>query len=389
MMIEQNTNYAYKLKYMDNPTFDKVRELSTKNYRELPQALQDELYEALNRGVDILDSEPQMTAYLFAFGKMHQAKLDYAFGKLPEEFLEQPEINIIDYGCGQALGMMCYADFLYDSYADFLYDSISKYYDHKIGSMIVDVTPNTTIVRTITLIEPSEICLKRAALHASIFFPNAEIKTINKKLDELIKEDIVCKEDIPTLHIFSNILDRNCYDLIKFSSYLQGVLKGYNQFVCVSPYSNKCIIDSRLNIFCRILNGNEWFYKSFDKFEFFSNDTSNAFCSAQILIFSVGETKDILRTLTSDYEIEHGLSIGRNAVYSEDGKRLLKYYNTEMPQTYSIPDGVVIICNKAFWWCKYIKQVTIPNSVIRIGKDAFAFCRSLRGNQHSKFRHPH
>ena len=110
MMIEQNTNYAYKLKYMNNPTFDKVRDLSTKFYRELPQALQDELYEALNRGIDILDSEPQMTAYLFAFGKMHQSKLDYAFGKLPKEFLEQLEINIIDYGCGQALGTMCYAD---------------------------------------------------------------------------------------------------------------------------------------------------------------------------------------------------------------------------------------------------------------------------------------
>lgn len=114
MMIEQNTNYAYKLKYMGSPTFDKVRDLSTKFYRELPQALQGELFEALNRGIDILDSEPQMTAYLFAFGKMHQAKLNYAFDKLPKEFFEQPEINIIDYGCGQALGTMCYADYLRD-----------------------------------------------------------------------------------------------------------------------------------------------------------------------------------------------------------------------------------------------------------------------------------
>ena len=90
MMIEQNTNYAYKLKYMDNPTFDKVRDLATKFYRELPKELQDELFEALNRGIDILDSEPQMTAYLFAFGPMHKAKLEYAFTKLPEDFLEQP-----------------------------------------------------------------------------------------------------------------------------------------------------------------------------------------------------------------------------------------------------------------------------------------------------------
>ena len=78
-MIEQNTNYAFKLKYMGNPSFEKVRDLSTRFYRELPKELQDELYEALNRGVDILDSEPQMVTYLYAFGPMHQAKLNYAF----------------------------------------------------------------------------------------------------------------------------------------------------------------------------------------------------------------------------------------------------------------------------------------------------------------------
>ena len=147
MIIEQNTNYAYKLKYMENPTFDKVRDLAIKFMRELPTQLQDELYEALNRGIDILDSEPQMVTYLYAFGPMHQAKLNYAFKHLPKEFLEQPEINIIDYGCGQALGTMCYADYLRENG-----------YAQK--------------VKTITLIEPSEICLKRAAIHASMFFPD-------------------------------------------------------------------------------------------------------------------------------------------------------------------------------------------------------------------------
>ena len=185
MIIEQNTNYAYKLKYMDNPTFDKVRDLSTKFYRELSQALQDELYEALNRGLDILDSEPQMEAYLHAFGPMHQAKLDYAFNHLPEEFFEQPQINIIDYGCGQALGTMCYADFLRDSGC-------------------------SQEINTITLIEPSEMCLKRAALHVSAFFPNAEIKTVNKTFDELDENDICCDENVPTLHIFSNVFTYLC-----------------------------------------------------------------------------------------------------------------------------------------------------------------------------------
>lgn len=40
-ITEQNTNYAYKMKYMGNPTFDKVRNMSTTFYRELPKALQD------------------------------------------------------------------------------------------------------------------------------------------------------------------------------------------------------------------------------------------------------------------------------------------------------------------------------------------------------------
>jgi TPR repeat protein len=241
MIIEQNTNYAYKLKYMDNPTFDKVRGLSTKFYRELPQALQDELFEALNRGIDILDSEPQMTAYLFAFGKMHQAKLNYAFDKLPKEFFEQPEINIIDYGCGQALGTMCYADFLRE-----------KGYSQK--------------VKALTLIEPSEICLKRAALHASVFFPGAEIKTVNKKFDYLTKDDIVCSEETPTLHILSNVLDILCFDLERFAEIMKSCLKGIYQLVCVGPYFKDTIKDKRMRSFAEHINS-ETFYETLDKRE--------------------------------------------------------------------------------------------------------------------------
>ena len=243
MIIEETTNYAYKLKYMDNPTFDKVRDLSTKFYRELPQALQDELFEALNRGIDILDSEPQMTAYLFAFGKMHQAKLNYVFCKLPEEFFEQPEINIIDYGCGQALGTMCYADFLRENG-----------YEQK--------------VKTITLIEPSEICLKRAALHVSEFFPNAVIKTVNKRFDDLTQDDIVCSEETPTLHILSNVLDMLNFNLERFAGLVKSCLNGYNQFVCVGPYFKYSIKDERMSKFRTLIQVKKYFFKTFDKHEF-------------------------------------------------------------------------------------------------------------------------
>ncbi len=456
MMIEQNTNYAYKLKYIENPTFNKVRDLSTKFYRELPQALQDELFEALNRGVDILDSEPQMTTYLYAFGKMHQAKLEYAFSKLPKEILELPEINIIDYGCGQALGTMCYADYLRENC-----------YSQK--------------VKSITLIEPSEMCLKRAALHASVFFPNAEIKTVNKEFDNLIQSDIICSEETPTLHILSNVLDVLNFDLDKFSTLIKDSLNGYNQFVCVGPYFNYSVKDERMKKFCSIIQGNESYVKIFDKNEFDKDKT----WTAQILCFSIGKLKwkktlkqqnlffvgeysletykamfncaqfdfvdnpkkegsvffrcgflpngvpnygaidekakailnnaslselerdarlrisvyktyvtaieneqevkkefllPILQannTVATDEDIANGVEDEFGVVYTEDGKRLLKCNNHELV-VYNIKDGTKVICNNAFGGHISLQQITIPNSIERIGDNPFHGCDKLK-----------
>ena len=349
MMIEQNTNYAYKLKYMSNPTFDKVRDLSTKFYRELPQALQNELFEALNRGVGILDSEPQMTAYLFAFGKMHQAKLEYAFGKLPKEFFEQPEIDIIDYGCGQALGTMCYADFLREN------GYLQK-------------------VKAINLIEPSEICLKRAALHASVFFPEAEIKTVNKNFDDLTQDDIVCSEETPTLHILSNVLDMLSFDIDKFANLVKDCLIGYNQFVCVGPYFNYSEVDNRMTEFCLLLNGDDYYSQSFDKYEF-DEDKS---WTAQILCFSDAEEKVYsLPTEVTKIEIDGGLKDEHGVVYSKDGNRLLKCNNLKL-KTYSIKSGTKEICYLAFESCSLLSKITIPDSMTKIGDQAFLACNSLQ-----------
>ena len=367
MMIEQSTNYAYKLKYMDNPTFDKVRDLSTKFYRELPQALQDELFEALNRGIDILDTEPQMAAYLFAFGKMHQAKLSYAFGKLPKEFLEQPEINIIDYGCGQALGTMCYADFLCNKGC-------------------------TQKVKTITLIEPSEICLKRAALHASVFFPDAEIKTVNKSFDDLTQDDIVCNEETPTLHILSNVLDMLNFDLDRFAELVKVCSKGYNQFVCVGPYFNFSEKDERMVSFASLTDGNNSYLGEFDKYEFVSNKTWTAqICcflveshtasdsiNSNATVFLEDYTNDgYFSTNVTDEDLQTGVEDEFGVVYSKDGKKLLKCNNTELSY-YLIKNGTKVICDKAFCMKRNICEIIIPNSVVCIGEDVFGGCWSLQ-----------
>ena len=342
MMIEQNTNYAYKLKYMDNPTFDKVRDLSSKFYCELPQALQDELFGALRRGIDILNSEPQMVAYLHAFGQMHQAKLNYAFKHLPEKFFEQPEINIIDYGCGQALGTMCYADYLRD-----------KGYAQK--------------VKTITLIEPSEICLKRAALHASVFFPNAEIKTVNKTLDKLDKNDIFCDTGVPNLNILNNVFDALCFsfNIEAFADLIKNQIKKYNQFVCIEPsYSNV----ERMADFYYPFHGEIDYYEELTEHE---RDSEKDW-TAYILCFSV-ECFHLTRVTTMDYI--NGVIDEFGALYSKDGTRLIKK-NGDI-ESYSIKDGTRVICDEAFESLQ-LRQIVIPDSVLSIGDHAFNKCSQLQ-----------
>ena len=137
-------------------------------------------------------------------------------------------------------------------------------------------------VKTITLIEPSEICMKRAALHASVFFPEAEIKTINKKFDDLTQNDIICSEETPTLHILSNVLDMTSFDLGKFSGLIKSCLKGSNQFVCVGPYFKYSDRDDKIKVFCNLLDGNAIYAKVFDKFQFDSEKT----WTAQVYCFS-------------------------------------------------------------------------------------------------------
>ena len=114
-MIENKTSYSEALKYIvgkDIPTFELVRDVAIAILQKQPNQIQQDAYDSLNRGTAVLYHGLQMDAYLNAYGRMHQAKLNYAYKHIPESFLAQNEINIIDYGCGLGTGIMCFADFL-------------------------------------------------------------------------------------------------------------------------------------------------------------------------------------------------------------------------------------------------------------------------------------
>ena len=352
MLIEQNTNYADKLKHIGHPTFDKVRNLSVRFYRELPKKLQDKLFDVLHRGVEILDSEPQMTTYLYTYGKMHQAKLKYAFEHLPEEFLMLPKINIIDYGCGQAVGTMCYADYLH-----------SNGYAQQI--------------KTITLIEPSKICLKRASLHASVFFPAAEIRTLLTTFDWLDEEDMSTDEyffdKIPTLHILSNVLDILDFDLENFSNIVKQSLEGYNQFVCVGPYFFDMERDGRMDVFQEQIEGDVNFSGTMDQYKL----TPNNAWTCKVKVFSRGNLLQYF-TRPTEADLDEAIKDEFGSLYSKDGKRLFSFRHNEKGFGI-VKQGTEVICREAFKYeCSSLQQIALPDTVKYIGDYAFDGCGSLQ-----------
>ena len=76
-------------------------------------------------------------------------------------------------------------------------------------------------------------------------------------------------------------------------------------------------------------------------------------------------------------------------LFSKDKKTLIAYPNarnieldrfgqTTDTTTYTVPDGVEIIANRAFYRCVYLTEVTMPASVTTIGEMAFHCCKGLK-----------
>ena len=240
--IEKSTNYAYPVERMKELSFRSLRSVSVEFTKRLTVELSSELYTNIQHGVCQLQSEPELNMYIHALGLMHEAKLQYAFEHLSDDFINHQTIDIIDYGCGQAIGTICYADFL-----------------HKNGF--------SQQVRRVVLIEPSEIALKRAALHVSCFFPQAEIVTRLKGFDDLEEDDLCVDEETPTLHIFSNVIDLadDYFDLERFVGLINQCSIGDNHYLFIEPYFDYEEKDERLERFVDLLYAEAYFNKTFLK----------------------------------------------------------------------------------------------------------------------------
>lgn len=238
-MKESKTTYAYLIEHMYNPTFQKVWNLAYDFVHKLPSELCDELHESLNRGVDVLDSEPLLQMYIYSFGKMHNAKLMHAFNHIQDRAIKKDKIEIVDYGCGQGLASLCYHDFIKE------HNPLQK-------------------VTRITLIEPSPLALSRAELLCSYFYPEAEIVAVNKRFDDLTSVDIKVSPEVLTLHLFSNILDVESYNLHHLIQIVSNLPSEKNEYVIVSPIQNT-LRTQRLKTFATNIGGFIYYENYLDK----------------------------------------------------------------------------------------------------------------------------
>lgn len=180
----------------------------------------DKLYYDLERGKGILDDDDHLNKYLHSFGKMHKAKLDYAFEAFPENpSIFSDPIEIYDWGCGQGIATICLLDYLRS---------------HRIPAHI----------KQITLVEPSKQALRRACEVLDCYDIDAPVVTIAKLFDDLVVQDFTTS-NTRKLHLFSNILDVEGFDLVSFTHLFQHLFPGDNFFVCVGPYytNNKRVDD--------------------------------------------------------------------------------------------------------------------------------------------------
>jgi hypothetical protein len=169
----------------------------------------------LERGKAVLDDDMKCDWYIAFYGGHHFHKLYAAFGQTNFDFTKGKKIEIVDWGCGQAIATCVLIDYL-----------IKK-----------QIQPN---IVSITLIDPSAIALRRGYQFVNQMFDpdfpkNLTIRTVNKYIDDLTIRDLVTDSDTLKVHLFSNILDIEEFSLIQLHKLIIGSLKGHNRFICTSP----------------------------------------------------------------------------------------------------------------------------------------------------------
>ena len=255
-------NFVQIFKERGNISFVGMRDTAI-SLLPIDRTRRNKLYDDLERGKGILDDDDHLNMYLHSFGRMHKAKLDMAFNSMSGADFFGEEVEVFDWGCGQGTATICLLDFLKEKH----------------------ITPN---IKQICLVEPSSAATKRASDVIKCYNPSYSVSTITKDFDSLETNDFK-RTNTRRIHLFSNILDVEAFDLAKFIHLFQQVFGSDNYFICVGPYySNNRRVDEFVaatapDVMYATLNKErgtwhgEWtismriFFKRFDRIETIEN----------------------------------------------------------------------------------------------------------------------
>lgn len=213
-----------------------INRIVEQSYNRLPKEWKSHPWDLTNRGRKVLDSELELDAYLAAYGEMHFIKCRAALQNFPctsrDDEIQKHNYEIFDWGCGQGIATLTLLDYLQER--------------GLLGRL-----------KKITLIEPSEIALRRATQWISQSVgPSVKVLAVNKYIPTNIEETIdeVSCSNYVSINIFSNILDIYSVNLLWLANKTAS-LANINYMMCIGPkYSEKRFID-----FCGYFNPPSYF----------------------------------------------------------------------------------------------------------------------------------
>lgn len=212
--------YTEQINSLKEPTFQKIRGIANNSLSHLSINEREKIHAELNRGKKIIETQVELSQYLFSYGNMHEEKIHRAVENIDTDILNN-EFEIIDWGCGQGLATITFFDFL----------NKNKY----LGK-----------AKKVTLIEPSPIALERALIHVKTYSTRigSVVITKSKLLDDIEEDEIKSTGGVPIIHFFSNILDISNINLLVLSNKIKNTLVNDNIIVSVGPvYANNERLD--------------------------------------------------------------------------------------------------------------------------------------------------
>lgn len=205
-------------------------------YRKCPYTYTDSNGRTLDRGKAVLSTEELCSAYMAAYGRMHQYKLNYALspesnmGCFPYDRLRSG-VEVFDWGCGQGIGTLSVIEHM-----------------RRLGYL--------KYLKKVTLEEPSDNARKRAIMHVRQALPDhcVEIAECPHYLpSDSDNSNAITSIDVKqpvAIHIFSNILDIDTVSLKGVSKLITS--SGSEHIVlCIGPAK---LQESRIDSFKTYFN---------------------------------------------------------------------------------------------------------------------------------------